>query len=103
MAADDVPTRPLTPGLGQRIKGPSALGNDPARFRRLTWTLATTEFKLKFFGSVLGYLWQLMRPLMLFAVLFVVFTQVVNLGQGVDFYGIALLLGIVLFSFLSEG
>ena len=51
---------------GRQVKGPTALGDDPRRFWHLTWTLAVTDFKLRFFGSVLGYLWQLMRPLMLF-------------------------------------
>jgi ABC-2 type transport system permease protein len=51
------------------MKGPSAFGSDMGRFWRLTWALAITDFRLKFFGSVLGYLWQLMRPLMLFGVL----------------------------------
>ena len=37
-----------------------------------------TDFKLRFFGSVLGYLWTLVRPLMLFGVLYLVFTQVVE-------------------------
>ena len=39
--------------------GPSALGDDLRRFWHLTWTLAVTDFKLRFFGSVLGYLWPL--------------------------------------------
>jgi ABC-2 type transport system permease protein len=87
--------------LGPPIKGPSALGSDWRRFVRLTWTLATTDFRLKFFGSALGYLWQLMRPLMLFGVLYAVFSQL-GFGGDVPYYAIALLLGIVLFSFLSE-
>ena len=64
--------------------------------------LATTDFKLKFFGSFLGYLWQLMNPLLLFGVLFVVFSFALNLDEGVRYYPVALLLGIVLFSFLNE-
>ena len=40
------------------------------------------EFKLRFFGSVLGYFWQLMRPLMLFGILYAVFTQFVKLGEA---------------------
>ena len=87
--------------LGEPIKGPSALGSDWRRFARLTWALATTDFRLRFFGSALGYLWQLMRPLMLFGVLYAVFSQI-GLGNGVKYYEVALLLGIVLFSFLSE-
>jgi ABC-2 type transport system permease protein len=87
--------------LGPPIKGPSALGSDRRRFVRLTWALATTDFRLRFFGSALGYLWQLMRPLMLFGVLYAVFSQL-GFGGEVRYYAIALLLGIVLFSFLSE-
>ena len=86
----------------RQIKGPSALGTDPRRFWHLTWALAVTDFKLRFFGSALGYLWQLVRPLMVFGVLLVIFTQVINLGGGVAFYPQALLFGIVLYNFLSE-
>ena len=68
------------------MRGPSALGGDPQRFWTLTWTLAVLEFRLKFFGSVLGYFWQLMRPLLLFGVLYFVFTELVRLGGGVKYY-----------------
>jgi ABC-2 type transport system permease protein len=88
--------------LGAPIKGPSALGNDPGRLLRLTWALAVTDFKLRFFGSALGYLWQLMRPLMLFGVLYVVFSEFLAFGSDVRFYPVSLLMGIVLFSFVSE-
>jgi len=87
--------------LGRPIKGPSALAGDASRFLYLTRTLAVTEFKLKFFGSVLGYLWQLMRPLLLFGVLYVVFTKFVKFGSG-SHYAVVLLAAIVLFSFFSE-
>jgi ABC-2 type transport system permease protein len=87
---------------GRLITGPTALGTDRQRFFRLTWTLAVTDFRLKFYGSVLGYLWQLMRPLMLFGVLYVVFTQFVKFGADVRFYPVVLLTGIVLYTFFSE-
>ena len=90
------------PVLGRPIKGPSALGSDPRRLLHLSVTLAVLEFKLRFFGSVLGYLWQLMRPLMLFGVLYVVFTQFVKLGAGIDFYPAILLTGIVLYTFFAD-
>jgi ABC-2 type transport system permease protein len=94
---------PAASGEGLReVKGPTALGDDPQRLFRLTWTLATTDFKLKFFGSFLGYLWQLMNPLLLFGVLFVVFSFALNLDAGLKYYPVALLLGIVMFSFLNE-
>jgi ABC-2 type transport system permease protein len=91
-----------TEGLGRPIKGPSALGSDFRRFRQLTWTLAVTDFRLRFFGSVLGYLWQFMRPLMLFGVLYVVFSQVFDLSGDVRYFPVALLLGIVLYGFFAE-
>jgi ABC-2 type transport system permease protein len=84
------------------IRGPSALGGDPGRFVTLTWTLAVLEFRLKFFGSVLGYLWQLMRPLLLFSVLYVVFSEFVDIGAGVQHYPAVLLMGIVIHTFWAE-
>jgi ABC-2 type transport system permease protein len=93
---------PPAPPLGAPIKGPAAIGVDFRRFVNLTRTLAVTEFKLRFFGSALGYLWQLMRPLLLFGVLYVVFTHVVRFGNKGAFYPVALLAGIVMFVFLSE-
>ena len=88
--------------FGRRIRGPSALGGNWGRFLHLTWTLAVTEFKLRFFGSVLGYLWTLMRPLMLFGVLYLVFTEFVRIGDGVPHFPVVLLLGIVIFTFFAE-
>ena len=84
------------------ILGPSALGGDPRRFFTLAWTLALLEFRLKFFGSVLGYVWQLMKPLMLFSVLYVVFTEFVRVGGDVEHYPAILLMGIVIYTFYSE-
>jgi ABC-2 type transport system permease protein len=81
---------------------PSALGSDFTRFWTLAWTLAVTEFRLRFFGSVLGYLWTLMRPLMLFGVLYFVFTQVFGIGGSVKYYPVYLLTSIVLFTYFAE-
>jgi ABC-2 type transport system permease protein len=89
--------------LGRPIKGPTALGDDPRRFFVLTKALAITDFKLRFFGSVLGYLWQLMRPFMLFGVLFTVFELFLHFGKGLKYYPVALLLGIVMYTFIGEG
>ncbi len=90
-------------GLGRPIKGPSALGSEPGRLWHLTWVLAKTEFKLAFFGSALGYLWQLMRPLLLFSVIYLVISQSkLALGSHEPFFPASLLLGIVLFNFFSE-
>jgi ABC-2 type transport system permease protein len=91
-----------TSAFGRPIRGPSAFGGDARRFVHLTWTLAITEFKLRFFGSVLGYVWQLMRPLLLFGVLYAVFTEFVRLGNEVRFYPVILLANIMLYQFFAE-
>jgi ABC-2 type transport system permease protein len=89
-------------GGGTRMSGPSALTGDWRRGAALTWTLAYLEFRLKFFGSVLGYLWQLGRPLLMFGVYFVIFTEVVDLGNDVKYYAAMLLTSIMLFQFFAE-
>jgi ABC-2 type transport system permease protein len=82
--------------------GPSALGGSLRRFAELTLTLARTEFKLRYFGSALGYLWSLVRPLLFFGVIYVFFTQILNIGKGIPHYGVYLLTGIVLWTYFSE-
>lgn len=96
--------------LGRPIRGPEAVTGDWARFWHLTFGIAKTNWKLRFFGSVLGYFWQLMRPLLMFGVLWIFFTKIGHIGSGPDsgpglpqhFYGAQLLGSIVLFTFLQE-
>ena len=88
--------------IGRPIRGPRAYTGDLRRFVALTIHLAAMEFKLRFFGSALGYLWQLVRPLLLFGVLYVVFTQFVRLNAGVKYFPAVLLSGIVLFTFFAD-
>jgi ABC-2 type transport system permease protein len=84
------------------VYGPSAFGGSVRRFVELTITMARTEFKLRYFGSMLGYFWSLMRPLMLFGVLYLVFTNVFRLGKGIPHYPVYLLAGIVLWTYFVE-
>jgi len=84
------------------ISGPGALTGDSRRFFNLTWTLSVLDFRMKFFGSVLGYLWQLMKPILLFGVMLFVFTKAVRLGTSVYQYPVVLLSGIVMFTFFAE-
>jgi ABC-2 type transport system permease protein len=84
-----------------RAYGPSAIGGSFRRFAELTLTLARTEFKLRYFGSVLGYVWSLMRPLLFFGVLYVFFTKIVDIGKE-PHYGVYLLTGIVFWNYFSE-
>jgi ABC-2 type transport system permease protein len=95
-------THAATAQATPRRYGPAAIEDDARRFFSLTWTLATTDFKLRYFGSVLGYVWSLMRPLLFFGILYVVFTQVFSLGKNVPHYPVYLLTGIILWTFFAE-
>ncbi|MDB5186272.1 MAG: type transporter, partial [Candidatus Saccharibacteria bacterium] len=64
--------------------------------------LVITDFKLRYQGSVLGYVWSLLRPLFLFAILYVVFVKFLRVGADVPHFPIYLLSGIVLWNFFSE-
>lgn len=70
--------------------------------RSLLRELVASDFKLRYQGSVLGYLWSLLRPLMLFGVLYVVFTKVFKFGHDIPYYPSYLLLGLVLWTFFIE-
>lgn len=84
------------------VRGPSALGGGWRRSWELLSLIAVTDFKRAYFGTALGYLWSIARPLMLFGVLLAVFTQVFRLGSQVPNYPVLLLFNIVLFTFFSE-
>ena len=87
----------------REVRGPSALGGGWRRFFDLLWLVSVTEFRRVYFGTVLGYLWSLIRPLALFGVLLFIFTNVFKAGSGeVEHYPVMLLLGIVLFTFFQE-
>ncbi len=85
------------------VPGPSALGGGWRRAVELLYLLAVTDFKQHYFGTALGYLWSIARPLLLFAVLVSVFTQVFRLGSEVPHYEVLLLFNLVLFGFFSDG
>ncbi len=70
--------------------------------RVLVSELVRTDFKLRYQGSVLGYAWSLLRPLLLFVILYVVFVKFLKLGNGIPHYPVYLLLGIVMWNFFVE-
>lgn len=82
----------LTPRLGQRER----LAYDV----RIVQVLARSEFKLKYAGSILGYVWSLAKPLAYFTVLWLVFGRLFK--PVVVHYPLYLLIGIVLNTFLID-
>jgi len=73
-------------------------------YKELIWVLAKTDFKLRYHGSFLGYLWALFKPLLTFAILNFVFSSVFNpRSDGMDTYSLQLLVSLMMFYFFSEG
>lgn len=72
------------------------------RNRILLRELVITDFKLRYQGSVLGYLWSLLKPLMLFAILYIVFVHFLRFGSDIEHFPVYLLLGVVMWSFFVE-
>lgn len=70
--------------------------------RALLAELVRTDFKLRYQGSVLGYAWSLLKPLFMFAILYVVFVKFLKIGGSIPHYPIYLLLGIVMWNFFTE-
>ena len=70
--------------------------------RVLLYELVKTDFKLRYQGSFLGILWSVLKPLMLFAVMYMVFVKFLKFTDGTFQYPIVLLLGISLWSFFTE-
>ena len=85
-----------------QMTGPSALAGGWRRFSHLCLLLALTDWRLRFFGSALGYLWSLMRPLMLFGVVYTVFAEVLAVGSDVKYYAVVLLMGIIAYEYFAE-
>lgn len=69
----------------------------------LVWRLARTDFQLRYHGSVLGYVWVILKPLLMFTILNFVFSSVFNFrNSGTPYYPLELLTALLLFQFFSE-
>jgi ABC-2 type transport system permease protein len=101
MSSAGAGSRPGTAEL-RDITGPSSLGGGARRFFDLLWLNSVTEFKLGYHGTALGFAWSFVRPVLLFGVLLLVFTQVFRFGDDVKNYPAMLLFNIMLFTFFSD-
>lgn len=73
-----------------------------SRNRAILREMVSTDFKIRYQGSVLGYLWSLLKPLFLFAILYIVFTFIIPLGKDVEHFAVYLIIGVVLWNFFNE-
>ena len=72
------------------------------RNRVILLELVKTDFKLRYQGSFLGILWSVLKPLLLFLVMYLVFVKFLKFTDGTKTYPIVLLLGIALWGFFTE-
>ena len=92
----------LTPTFASKGGQISQMGLLNKKNRVLLYELVKTDFKLRYQGSFLGILWSVLKPLMLFAVMYTVFVRFLKFTDGTPQYPIVLLLGISLWSFFTE-
>ncbi len=64
--------------------------------------LVKTDFKLRYQGSILGHLWSVLRPIMLFTIMYLVFVRFMRFGEGIPHFAVSLLAGLVLWQFFAE-
>ncbi len=70
--------------------------------RILLGELVKTDFKLRYQGSVLGYLWAVLRPLLMFAILYIVFAKLLQMGGDIPHYPVYLMTGTIFWNFFTE-
>jgi ABC-type polysaccharide/polyol phosphate transport system ATPase subunit/ABC-type polysaccharide/polyol phosphate export permease len=99
-AAVEPPPRPVGSRAGR--SGPAMFGPDLRRLLTVTWVLAVDKFKVKYLDAALSYLWVLMGPLLLFAIMFWVFSEIGGFNKGVEHYPLYLLSSLVLWMFFAE-
>lgn len=64
--------------------------------------MVRSDFKLRYQNSVLGYLWSLLRPLLLSVILYIVFVKFLGISGDIRHYASYLLLGIMCWTFFIE-
>ena len=72
------------------------------RNRLLLREMVKTDFKMRYQGSFLGHLWSILKPLALFAVMYIVFVRFLRFGAGIPHFAVSLLLAMTMWTFFGE-
>ena len=100
--ARQVPATTIDLDLPEHASTASEAASPTRRFADVVFTLARAEFKLRYLDSMIGYVWSLAQPLLLFLVLWLVWSKLFPPAGRVPHYRLGLLLGIALFTFFGE-
>lgn len=71
--------------------------------RILLKELIKTDFKLRYQGSFIGYLWSILKPLMMFTIMYLVFVRFLRFDDGTPHYAVGLLLAMIFLGLLYGG
>jgi len=76
-------------------------GNDLDLYKQFV----KTTFKMRYKGSILGFLWVLLKPFFMFLILFMIFSRVSGSTTGLTSqqYAVYLLSGLIVYTFFNEG
>jgi ABC-2 type transport system permease protein len=94
--------QPINAATGGRLESIARPASAWQRSSNLLRELALTQFKLKYAGSALGYVWSLVKPMMLFGIMYLVFARLLGAGRNATEFPVQLLLGIVVWNFFTE-
>lgn len=64
--------------------------------------MVKTDFKLRYQGSLIGHLWSILKPMLLFTIMYLVFVKFLRFDDGTPHYAVGLLLGMVTWNFFTE-
>ena len=64
--------------------------------------LIKTDFKLRYQGSLMGYIWSILKPVLLFIIMYLVFVRFLRFGNDIPHFAVALLLALTLWNFFAE-
>ena len=93
----------LSPGSASLEDPGRSLGiADVVRRRYLLSLIVRKDVQIRYRGSVLGWLWSYVKPLVQFIVFFVALGVFLGLNKSIDFYPIYLLAGITIVTFFNE-
>jgi len=94
-------TMPVSePAAGAAHQDPQRQPGQEFPYWNLLWELTTVQMKLRDQGTVLGFFWTLLHPLLMFIVLYALFVK--WLGKYVGQYGAYLLIGVMFWNFFQK-
>jgi ABC-2 type transport system permease protein len=73
-----------------------------AYYLRVLRVVGAIQFKSKYTGAALGYVWSLIKPLSYFGVLWLVFAFLLRTANQTHDFAIYLLIGILLYTFFTD-